>query len=260
MQINFTKYHGAGNDFILVDNRNKVFHIDYKHIEQLCNRRFGIGADGLILLENEDGYDFRMRYFNSDGKESSMCGNGGRCIVAFAHQIGVIENNTKFIAADGEHFATIISGIVKLKMMNISNIEKGNDFFYMNTGSPHYVRFIKTHKDFDTYKEGHTIRFSERFKKDGTNVNFVSDISENTINVSTYERGVEDETFACGTGCVASAISKAIIENKASGQYDIITKGGHLKVYFNKEGSDFNNVYLEGPAVRVFDGLIKASF
>lgn len=256
MQINFTKYQGAGNDFILVDNRDKAFPVDYDLIENLCDRRFGIGADGLMLLENIEGYDFKMRYFNSDGREASMCGNGGRCIVAFAQQIGIIENHTKFIAVDGEHLADIITGAVKLKMMDVSDVEKGEGYFYMNTGSPHYVKFIKTHENFNTYKEGYAIRYNERFKKEGTNVNFVSDISEGLINVSTYERGVEDETFACGTGCVASALSKAILEGKDSGKYDIITKGGDIKVYFTREGEEFRDVYLEGPATRVFDGTI----
>lgn len=256
MQINFTKYQGAGNDFVLVDNRDKAFPVDYKLVEKLCNRRFGIGADGLMLLENEDGYDFKMRYFNSDGGEASMCGNGGRCIVAFAKQIGIIEKHTKFIAVDGEHLADIMPQGVKLKMMDVTNIEHGTGYYYMNTGSPHYVKFIETHEGFDTYKEGYAIRYNDRFKEEGTNVNFISHISEGLINVSTYERGVEDETYACGTGCVASALSTAIKEGKESGKYDIITKGGDIKVYFSKDGKGFKDVYLEGPATRVFDGSI----
>lgn len=256
MQINFTKYQGAGNDFILVDNREKVFPVDYNLIEKLCDRRFGIGADGLMLLENEEGYDFKMRYFNSDGREASMCGNGGRCIVAFAKQIDIIKEHTRFIAVDGEHLADIMPNGVKLKMMDVSDIEIGEGYFYMNTGSPHYVKFIETHDNFDTYKEGYSIRYNDRFRKEGTNVNFVSDISEGNINVSTYERGVEEETYACGTGCVASALSKAIQEGKDSGKYDIVTKGGDIKVYFIKDESGFKEVYLEGPATRVFDGSI----
>lgn len=257
MQINFTKYQGAGNDFILIDNRKKTFPVDFKSIEQLCDRRFGIGADGLMLLELEDNYDFRMRYFNSDGKEASMCGNGGRCIVAFAKQIGIINNNTKFIAVDGEHLAEIMPQGIKLKMQDVSDIEKGDNYFFMNTGSPHYVKFIDSHDNFDTYKEGYKIRHNERFKEEGTNVNFVSFISEGLINVSTYERGVEDETYACGTGCVASALSTAIKEKKDSGLYNIITKGGDLKVYFEKYENGFKEIFLEGPAQKVFDGCIE---
>lgn len=256
MQINFTKYQGAGNDFVLVDNRDKSFPVYNKIIEQLCHRRFGIGADGLMLLEKEDNFDFRMRYFNSDGREASMCGNGGRCIVAFAQQIGVITDKTKFIAFDGEHTAKITNDKVKLKMQDVYDIETGDNFFFMDTGSPHYVKFIDSHKDFDTYKEGQAIRYNERFKEEGTNVNFVSYISEGLINVSTYERGVEDETYACGTGCVASALSTAIKDNKKSGLYNIKTKGGDIKVYFSKDEKGFKDIYLEGPAKKVFEGNI----
>ena len=257
MQINFTKYQGAGNDFVLIDNRQKSFPVDYKLIEQICDRRFGIGADGLMLLENKENYDFKMRYFNSDGKEASMCGNGGRCIVAFAKQIGIIKDFTKFIAVDGEHIAEIKKDSVKLKMQDVSDIEKGENFFYMNTGSPHYVKFIDSHENFDTYKEGVSIRYSERFKEEGTNVNFVSYISEGLINVSTYERGVEDETYACGTGCVASALSTAIKDKKTKGLYNIKTKGGDIIVYFTKDQDSFKEIYLEGPAKKVFEGHIE---
>jgi diaminopimelate epimerase len=257
MQINFTKYQGAGNDFVLIDNRNKLFPAEYKFIEQLCDRRFGIGADGLMLLEKEKNYDFRMRYFNSDGKEASMCGNGGRCIVAFAQQLGIIRDTTKFIAVDGEHIAEIKKNAIKLKMQDVSDIEKGDNYFFMDTGSPHYVKFIDSHENFDTYKEGYAIRYNERFKKEGTNVNFVSYISENLINVSTYERGVEDETYACGTGCVASALSTAIKDNKTTGFYNIKTKGGDIIVYFSKDEIGFKDIYLEGPAKKVFEGNIE---
>jgi diaminopimelate epimerase len=256
MQINFTKYQGAGNDFILIDNRDKSFPVDYKIIEQLCHRRFGIGADGLMLLEDENDYDFRMRYFNSDGKEASMCGNGGRCIVAFAQQIGIINNDTKFIAVDGEHIAEIKEKGVKLKMQDVSNIETGDNYFFMDTGSPHFVKFIESHENFDTYKEGYDIRYNDRFKEVGTNVNFVSYLSEGLINVSTYERGVEDETYACGTGCVASALSTAIKDNKTSGSYNIKTKGGDIIVYFRKDQEGFKEIYLEGPAKKVFEGSL----
>jgi diaminopimelate epimerase len=259
MQLEFSKYQGTGNDFVLIDNRNNIISPENtKLIERLCHRRFGIGADGLMLLENADGYDFRMRYFNSDGKEASMCGNGGRCIVAFAYHLEIIGNETKFIAVDGEHDAKVSeteSGLnVGLKMINVESVEKGTDFFYLNTGSPHFVKLIESHENFDTYEEGKKIRYNDRFKNEGTNVNFVS-LHDSHIEVSTYERGVEDETYSCGTGVVASAISCYFKTN--SSQFDILTKGGKLNVTFDYfETDNFNNIWLSGPATLVFKGKL----
>lgn len=259
MQLEFSKYQGTGNDFVLIDNRNNIIsHKNTEIIEKLCHRRFGVGADGLMLLENEDGYDFRMRYFNSDGKEASMCGNGGRCIVAFAYHLGIISSETKFIAVDGEHDAKVSeteSGLnVSLKMINVDAVEKGTDFFYLNTGSPHFVKLIESHKNFNTFEEGKKIRYNDRFKSEGTNVNFVS-LHDKHIEVSTYERGVEDETYSCGTGVVASAISCYYKTNTK--KFDIITKGGRLNVTFDNLGRDtFNNIWLTGPATLVFKGEI----
>jgi len=259
MQINFYKYHGTGNDFIMIDNRDKSFPTSCSIVAHLCHRRFGIGADGLILLENSTEYDFKMRYFNSDGNEGTMCGNGGRCIVAFAKHLGLIEKETRFVAMDGEHTATINSeNIVKLKMQNVSMIENNNDHFFLNTGSPHVVKFIDNHKNFDTYKEGSAIRNSDKYKKEGTNVNFVSIKDSHTITASTFERGVEDETYSCGTGCIASAIVTALkldIPNPI--EIAIKTKGGSLKVYTQNTNGTFDNTFLEGPTESSFSGQIN---
>ncbi|MCT4602325.1 MAG: diaminopimelate epimerase [Marinifilum sp.] len=260
MQINFSKYQGTGNDFVLIDNRNNIILPNHKElIAQLCHRRFGIGADGLMLLENAEGYDFRMRYFNSDGGEASMCGNGGRCIVAFAYHLGIIKDKTLFIAVDGEHEALVNDKgnhiQVSLKMIDVSGIEKGGNHYYMNTGSPHYVEFIDSHDNFDTYTNGKAIRYNERFAQEGTNVNFVSFHNEE-IQVSTYERGVEDETYSCGTGVVASAIGSGFETNKE--HFKIATKGGNLEVKFKQiDSQNISNVWLIGPATKVFSGTVN---
>lgn len=259
MKLEFSKYQGTGNDFILIDNRNGIIAPDnYSLIEQLCDRRFGIGGDGLMLLENAEGYDFRMRYYNSDGKEGSMCGNGGRCIIAFAYHLGVITKQAKFIAVDGEHLAKVDKMEneiqVSLKMIDVLDIELGDDFYFLDTGSPHFVQFISNHENFDTFTEGKKIRYNSRFAEEGTNVNFVS-LQGQDITVSTYERGVEDETYSCGTGVVASAISSGFKIN--SNQFKIKTKGGNLEVHFNKiNNNQIKDIWLIGPATYVFNGTI----
>lgn len=261
MIIKFSKYQGTGNDFVLIDNRDKLIDKDdYKLIAKLCNRKFGIGADGLMLLENHKTYDFTMLYYNSDGMQASMCGNGGRCIVAFAHKLGVFDKETKFIAIDGYHEAKLKheknTCLVSLKMQDVDNIENNDNNFYLNTGSPHYVMILTNLKDFDTYKEGQKIRYNSRFKKEGTNVNFVK-INENNIEVLTYERGVEDETLSCGTGVVASAIC-SYITNKKTNAIEIKTKGGILWVNFDFVNENkIDNIWLNGPATHVFDGEIN---
>lgn len=255
MQINFSKFHGTGNDFILIDNRSLKFPNSKSLINKMCHRRFGIGADGLILLENSNGYNFKMRYFNSDGSEASMCGNGGRCIVAFAKKLKIINKKAFFTAFDGEHTATIdINNIVSLKMQDVSIIHKKEDHFFLDTGSPHAVFFINSHNKFDTYLEGKKIRYNEEYKGKGTNVNFISIKKDNQINISTYERGVEKETYSCGTGCVASAISCAIHSNFQYLNYDLLTKGGSLSVSFHYHNKLFSNIYLKGPTCETFTG------
>lgn len=263
MRIRFYKYQGTGNDFIMIDDRDKSFPAnDTGLIARLCHRRFGIGADGLILLQPLEGYDFYMQYFNSDGRESSMCGNGGRCIVAFAHQLGVIKNETKFMAIDGEHEAKIEGQRVELKMKDIDNIDiRDADTYVLNTGSPHYVSFTKEdihHKDIVTLAR--TIRYGAEFKNEGINVNFANQSGESVIQMRTYERGVEDETLSCGTGVTATAIALAVRNKKNTGEHGVhvMVMGGRLDVSFMYDSAlnQANNVWLKGPAVFVYEGDI----
>lgn len=253
-ELFFSKYHGTGNDFILVDNRNLIFDTtNTKLIRRLCHRRFGIGADGFILLEDTSEADFYMRYYNSDGNSSSMCGNGGRCIVAFARSLGIIESKTTFLAPDGLHSASLTPNGVALYMKDVLQIEHiGNDF-YLDTGSPHYVKRIATHKNWDTVREGRKIRYNARFKEKGTNINFLS-FEEGKPHLSTYERGVEDETYSCGTGTVAAAIIAGLLDNKET--HELHTKGGILKVHYTKKGESFQDIILEGPTNLVFEGIV----
>lgn len=253
--MEFYKYQGTGNDFILIDNRDQQFPKDQPIIERLCDRRFGIGGDGLILLEHDNASDFRMVYYNSDGNESTMCGNGGRCIVAFAHFLNVFDKETSFNAIDGLHEAEIDGNIVKLKMINVSEINKDGSNFVLNTGSPHFVQYVSDLKNLDVYKEGYAVRNSDTYKKEGINVNFVEKTGNSDLFVRTYERGVEDETFSCGTGATAAALSLMSEEN--TNEVDIQVLGGKLKVYAEKEGDAFKNIWLEGPADQVFKGKIS---
>ncbi|PIE50683.1 MAG: diaminopimelate epimerase [Flavobacteriales bacterium] len=252
-KIQFYKYHGTGNDFIMIDNRDFIFpKNDVKLIEHLCHRRFGIGADGLILLENDPDLDFKMTYFNSDGNESTMCGNGGRCLVAFAHFLGIFKDKCAFNAIDGIHEAEFKNGIVKLKMIPVEEITQNGKDFVLDTGSPHFVRFVDEVENFEVYLNGKAIRYSDAFKKEGINVNFVERISENQIFVRTYERGVEDETYSCGTGVTASCLSVMSMEDISA--LEVKTLGGNLKVYADKVKNGFENIWLEGPAIQSFEG------
>ncbi len=259
MQISFDKYQGTGNDFILIDNRKKEIQLSVEQIAFLCNRKFGIGADGLMLLELEPGVKFKMVYFNSDGNESSMCGNGGRCITVFAKKIGLISDTAKFIAIDGVHEATINDqNYVSLKMNDVKSVESGDDFFYLNTGSPHYVKMVEDVKNYNVFEEGKKIRNNERFVAEGTNVNFIEK-TDDGIFVRTYERGVEGETLSCGTGVTASALVAAMkgISNEKN-SCKVSTLGGDLNVKFDKVlESNFYNIWLEGPAEFVFNGIIN---
>ena len=227
--MKFYKYQGTGNDFVLIDNRKQEYSLTNEQIKQICDRHFGVGADGLMLLENQTGYDFKMVYYNSDGNESTMCGNGGRCISAFAKKLGLISFEAKFIAIDGEHEAYFEDEIVSLKMNEVTSIITNETYFQLNTGSPHYVHFTEYVDELDVKKEGKLIRYSPLFKEEGINVNFVEKINETSIFVRTYERGVEDETLSCGTGVTASAIS--LIHNKIGAhEVSIETLGGKLSV------------------------------
>lgn len=257
--VKFFKYHGAGNDFILIDNySDSSVKISSLMIKKLCNRHFGIGADGLMLLKKHSEYDFEMDYYNSDGSGGTMCGNGGRCIVAFAKRIGLIKDYAKFIASDGKHEAYIDeNNIVKLKMNDVSEISKINKDYKCYTGSPHYVVFSDNIKNKNIPLEGKAIRYSNDFKKEGINVNFVKIEDSKTLSIRTYERGVEDETLACGTGAVASALTFAEKNKNISDEYKINVKGGTLKVSFKKENNKFKDIWLSGPAEFVFEGFIK---
>jgi diaminopimelate epimerase len=256
MVINFYKYQGAGNDFVLTDNREKSFPVKIDTIEKICNRRFGVGADGLILLEDSGDADFSMRYFNADGKESTMCGNGGRCIVAFAYKLGLIGTKTIFSASDGLHEATFSEpDKVALKMADVSRVNKMPEGYFVDTGSPHLVRFVTELDKTDVYKEGKQLRYDKKLSQNGLNVNFVSLIDKGKLQIRTYERGVEDETYACGTGSVAAALSATEKEEGLFNEYELKAKGGNLKVSFDKNPDrSFSNIWLTGPAVFVFKG------
>lgn len=260
MIIHFFKYEGTGNDFIIVDNRSMAFNRkDNALVAKLCNRRFGIGADGLMLLQNAQGYDFEMVYYNSDGKESSMCGNGGRCIVEFARTLGLVKDKAFFLATDGEHEALVKPGFISLKMNNVSKIELGPAYSFLNTGSPHYVAFVNDVENYNVFEKGREIRYNDRFKDEGTNVNFVEK-KYNELFVRTYERGVEGETYSCGTGVTAAALVASLKSVATADSYcDIVTLGGRLKVNFKKHpDNSFTDIWLEGPATYVFKGEIKA--
>lgn len=255
MALSFYKYQGTGNDFVMIDNRKLTFPADDEQlIKNLCNRRTGIGADGLILLQNHDDYDFEMVYFNADGRLGSMCGNGARCTVRFAKQLGVIEDVAYFLAADGEHQATIEREEIQLKMTDVTGVERIEDDFYLNTGSPHYIRFVENIKNLDVYAEGRLVRYSPRFNAVGTNVNFVQRLSDNEIHVRTYERGVEDETLSCGTGVTACALVAGLTGMQSP--VSVKTPGGNLKVAFEQDGLGFRYIYLIGPAKLVFTGTV----
>ncbi len=260
MELSFYKYQGTGNDFVMIDNRQpSISEWNEMRVSHLCDRRFGIGADGLILLQNHPDYDFQMVYFNADGREGSMCGNGGRCVVAFAKYLGVVDQFCKFLAVDGPHEAKIRpDGWVELKMSEVREVEKGTDYYYLNTGSPHYVQFVENVGDWDVVGNGKAIRYSDRFKARGTNVNFVQNTDEG-ISVATYERGVEDETLSCGTGVTAAAMAyhQQFGNGENSRTVKVATKGGQLEVRFTQKGSTYTEVWLCGPAQQVFSGKIN---
>lgn len=256
-KLQFRKYQGAGNDFILIDNRNNDF--DSKNedlVKKLCDRRFGIGADGLMLLQYTEKFDFEMIYFNADGRQSTMCGNGGRCIVAFARDLKLIDAKTDFLAVDGPHEATIQQEQVNLGMIEVNLVNKDGDDYVINTGSPHYIKMVDNLKNFDVYKEGYAIRNNNIYGKDGINVNFVEK-EKNGYFVRTFERGVEDETLACGTGATAAAMAIAIQEDKHGDvEIPIRVLGGQLHISFHKNSEKFTQVFLKGPAEFVFEGTI----
>ena len=257
MQQTFYKYQGTGNDFVMIDIRQHVFDKNNtERVKFLCDRRFGIGADGLILLEDHPEYDFKMVYYNADGNESSMCGNGGRCLVAFAKQLGVISSKAVFEATDGVHHASIDGEIVKLQMLDVDTIEKYENHVFLNTGSPHHVQFEIQIEDFDIKSKGATIRYGEPYNTAGSNVNFVKKQSDTTFRVRTYERGVEGETLSCGTGVTAVAIAMHYIGETQEKHVILNVEGGELEVCFDFENDTYNNVWLIGSATFVYKGSI----
>ena len=256
MELNFEKYQATGNDFVMIDNRDDFFDKDNKGlISKLCNRRFGIGSDGLILIEEDDKYDFRMEFFNPDSSKS-LCGNGSRCAVRFAKSIGMVKNETEFSAFDGVHEATVKGELVSLKMRDVSSVILMHDGFFMNTGSPHFVQFVAKINQYNVQREGKKIRHGGLFGTSGTNVNFVEEKGDDTIFVRTYERGVENETLSCGTGVTAAALASSYKMLKSP--VKIKTRGGNLQVAFQQSGNNsFKDILLTGPAEKVFEGSIS---
>lgn len=257
--MKFYKYQGAGNDFVLIDQRHaNPKNIDNQAVAKLCDRRFGIGADGLMFLTDSKDYDFEMIYHNADGNVGSMCGNGGRCIVAFAKHLGIIDSETNFLAVDGPHYAKISAegNWVELQMIDVDTVNLDADAFVLNTGSPHYVKEVTGLETMDVYTEGYNIRNNETYKAHGINVNFVEP-KEDHLFVRTFERGVEDETYACGTGVTAVAMAMAKKQNQI-GQVvtPVVVLGGNLEINFSYDGQKFTNVFLCGPAENVFEGEI----
>jgi len=252
--MEFYKYQGTGNDFVMIDNRSGEWdHLEISDIVKLCDRRFGIGADGLIKINIAEGYDFEVDYYNSDGSKS-FCGNGARCSVAFAFFLDLFEGSCRFLAIDGPHEAEIHNGIIKLKMSDVEMISMDGEDSVLDTGSPHYVKYVEDLIRYDVFAEGKSIRNSENYKEKGINVNFVEKNGQDGIFVRTYERGVEDETYSCGTGVTAAALTFMQKHNLIS--VPVKTLGGNLAVHAEKNGSSFWNIWLEGPAKQVFKGKI----
>ena len=258
MQVTFYKYQGTGNDFIIIDNRQLSFpKNDTKLIARLCDRRFGIGADGLMLLEPHHINDFTMVYYNADGSTSTMCGNGGRCLVAFAKRLGIVISEAHFIASDGYHYAKITNDTIALQMIDVTEIKMNDTYQFVYTGSPHHVELVTNLNDYDVKTCGAKIRYSDLYGTAGCNVNFVQQENEHTFNVRTYERGVEDETLSCGTGVTAVALAMYEKGNTTSTDVDLIVPGGKLQVSFSKEDNRFTSIFLIGPAEFVFEGKIE---
>jgi len=256
MELHFSKYQGTGNDFVILDNRDGSVQLSPSQIAFLCDRRKGIGADGLMLLGNSEGYDFSMTYYNADGNEGSMCGNGGRCLVQFAYDNGIHKAHYNFIAVDGPHEASIDHhGWVHLKMTDVNAVETADQFSVTNTGSPHYIQMVDDIKAVDVFTLGKSIRYNDRFAKEGINVNFVEQQNDQLF-VRTYERGVENETYSCGTGVTAAAIISCL-HKEGEHKVPIETLGGKLAVSLNnKGGNHFDNIWLMGPGTFVFKGMI----
>lgn len=259
VKIEFYKYQGTGNDFVMLDNMNGLYDdVSLEHIRFLCDRKIGVGADGLIKLSSQDGVDFNVEYFNADGSQS-FCGNGARCSIAFAKQLGIIDQSTTFNAIDGIHQGEIDeNGIVRLEMLDVDGIQVVGEDYFVDTGSPHYVHFkTPAAKDIVTY--GKEIRYSNLYKDQGVNVNYLDELSKCSIAVETYERGVEDETLSCGTGVTGCALVYMHVNNVSEGKIAVKTKGGELGVEAKRNGNGYQNIWLSGPATLVFNGVISVN-
>lgn len=263
MKVHFFKYQATGNDFVLIDNLTGQYAFSQDQIKTICDRKFGIGADGLMLIEKHPTLHFNLQYYNSDGSQS-LCGNGSRAAVNMAASLGLVNGHAKFNAFDGLHDAELLEGgIVRLKMNNVGDVQRIGEDFIINTGSPHYIRFVQDVERFPVFDTGKEIRYSNRFVDTGINVNFVEIQPENTLFVRTYERGVENETLSCGTGVTAAAIAASFHELKSP--VTIKTLGGHLKVEFKarqsglhiRQAGTFEDIYLVGPAKLVFEGDLE---
>jgi diaminopimelate epimerase len=256
MIIHFSKYQGAGNDFIIINMMETEFELSTEQIAKLCDRRFGIGADGLMTISKDAQSDFYMRYYNSDGYEGSMCGNGGRCIAKYAYTNKICGESTQFNAIDGNHNAVVIDEKVSLSMHDVSDIKEYEDGYFLNTGSPHFVKFVDSISEINVKDEGLKIANEPRFAPARTNVNFI-DFNDGKWHIATFERGVEDETLACGTGSVAAAIVIHFTKKSAFDKIKLIAKGGILEVFFKNKGTKYSDVILSGPAVHVFNGIVE---
>ena len=263
----FSKYHGAGNDFVMIDGRTEPFDATPERVAALCRRRTGIGADGLMILESDLAEEFRMRYFNADGGEATMCGNGGRCIALFAHHLGIGGMRKRFIGVDGPHTAELLrvdgpEGEIRLGMIDVRRVEVHPEYLFLDTGSPHYVEFVESVRGVDVAGRGAAIRHSAAFAaRGGTNVNFVEIVSDSHIRIRTFERGVEAETLACGTGATASAIAAAVRTGSPCRDYRVDVEGGTLRVAFEPDGKGgFTRIELTGPARKVFEGEFADDF
>jgi diaminopimelate epimerase len=254
MKLQFSKYQGAGNDFILIDNLSGALQLSSDQIQKLCDRNFGIGSDGLILLEASDSADYFVNFYNPDGSQS-FCGNGSRCAFRMAQNIGLVTEECSFQGIDGLHHAKSLSENVSISMSDVASVDAYKDGFIVQTGSPHFVKFTDDLDKIDIIEEAHAIRYDTRYKDKGINVNFVLPESDG-INMRTYERGVEAETLACGTGVTAAALVFALSRDHVE-EVKVQTKGGNLSVNFERAGQGFNKIWLTGPAMHVYDGNIE---
>lgn len=258
MELNFSKYQGTGNDFVIVDNRELQHQFSKNEVVKLCDRKFGIGSDGLILIQNHPEYDFEMVFYNPDASQS-FCGNGSRCAVAFAHSLGLFKHKTSFLSTDGLHHAELLEhDWVRLEMHDVEGSESIGSHLFINTGSPHYILPFPDKEDFNIVDEARKIRYNERFQVEGVNVNFIR-VENDVLHIRTYERGVENETLSCGTGVTAAALAQHEFSKRGMGRFEqkINSEGGELKVTFEKTESGYSNIVLEGPATFVFQGKIN---